>query len=175
MASVGVSLECPAQDCSEGLATVRQIDSLSDRKFRGPWNPFLLRAQHPGGPLPRPTPQLRGSPATHIQAIQLLLHLALEHSHHPEEGWAHQALCLLLGEGFPVQQLCLVGDKAEPGLGLVGTSPYGLGLSPETCLPLIPQNLREKPPSSGDSPSLWSVQYVQVLCAVPTPCLTEPP
>ena len=45
------------------------------------------------------------------------LHLALETSHHLEEGRAHQALCLLLSEGLPVQQLLLEGDEAEPGLG----------------------------------------------------------
>lgn len=94
------------------------MDSLVTRKLGAP----RLRSSPP------PTPQLSGSPATHIQELQLLLHLALQHSHHLEEVGAHQALCLLLGKGFPVQQLLLEGNRAEPGLGLVRASPQGLAL-----------------------------------------------
>lgn len=141
---------------------MREVGSIRDRKIGGPWNPILLAAQHPGRP-PHSIPQLHGSRATHIQELQLLLHLALEHSHCLEEGWAHQALCLLLREGFPVQQLLLEVDKAEPGLGpglgLVRASPQGLALPATICLPPISE-IQGKPSRQWRS----CIFMVRLLC-----------
>lgn len=136
-------------------------------KLEAPGIPFFSQPSTLGDP--HTIPQMCGPPATHVQELQLLLHSALQHSHRLEEGRAHQVLCLLLSEGFPVQQLLLEGDEAEPGLGPVGASPQGLALPTAICLPPISEKPRGNPHGSGDGAPLRSA------CSVPHPCLTDSP
>lgn len=114
-----------------------------------------------GAPHCSPAARSPYPPSTHVQGLQLPLRLALELSHHLEEGRAHHALCFLLSEGFPVQQLRLQGSRQSLAEGLLG------GL---TCLVLHPEICSTLLRTSGET-----LTAVEMVVAVAWCCVLSPP